>query len=77
MENYDIVDQMWWTGATGTVGAILTHNPENDTHAAFIGVAEGVNERLDSYLIKDWGAKLEKCVAESIFGPIERYRFGD
>lgn len=77
MENYDITDQRWWSGGTGTVGAVLTYNPGNDTFAAFIGVSEGVNEKLDAYLIKDWGAKLEKEVAEAIFGKIERYRFGD
>lgn len=70
----EIIEAEWWTGATGTVGAVLVHN-EHDGFKVYIGCGAAhaekritIPEAVDRRMIYKYGAKMPFIQAAGIFG---------
>ena len=62
------IDNVWYSGGTGTVGVVLCFDTVADKTMAYIGVANQEFEEMDISFIIAHGAKVDKKVAEAIFG---------
>lgn len=70
----EIIESEWWTGATGTVGAVLINN-EHDGFKVYIGCAPAQSdsrviykEEFDTKFIHQYGTKMSYEQAAGIFG---------
>lgn len=69
------IDVRWYAGGTGGVGAVLCEDDITNKTMAYIGQANSVTEQEDIESIKNWGAKLDKSVAEAMFGKQPNYKW--
>lgn len=60
-----IIDVQWRSGRD-TVGIVLIKT-ELDQYKAYIGFAEGFNDKQDANYIAAWGAKLSLVEAQAFF----------
>lgn len=70
----EALDWKWYSGLS-SVGVVLCKNTAGQT-ACYMGVASSGNEELDVEHIMDFGAKVEKPVAEAMFKrTLENYKW--
>lgn len=53
----ETLDSMWFTHLDKTVGIIATKNDQGEVKF-YLGVVDGVSEKVDIRRIKEWGAKV-------------------
>lgn len=70
----NVIDNKWYSGTT-SVGFVLVHDEITNKHCCYVGCATGTSEKYDINFIKDYGAKVEKSVAEAVFNrKLENYK---
>ena len=70
----EAVEWKWYSSAT-SVGVVLCENAMGQ-QCCYIGAASGTNEEYDVQQIMNFGAKVEKPVAEAVFNPkLENYKW--
>lgn len=68
-----MVDVRWFSG-TDSVGVVLVEDMSLHYTKAYIGVGKGQNELEDAERIAQWGSKIPKAMAESLFGPLPNWK---
>lgn len=75
--NMKVIDAVWFTPgvrAGNTVGIVLVEDMTMHYTKAYVGNSNGLNETEDSFLIAQWGAKVPRAMAESLFGPLPDWK---
>jgi len=75
--NMNILDTAWYA-ATRTVGMVLCEDTVTGQTMAFLGPCDpdcALTEAEDSVQIAQWGAKMNKTMAEAQFGPLKNYKY--
>ena len=62
-----IVATEWRSSGAQAIGIVLCLDGITKKYKAYIGVAQGLDEKTDSQGIKDWGTKLSFKEAKAFF----------
>lgn len=66
------IDAVWFSSAT-TVGIVLCEDENLNVVKCYIGCGLSGNEQSDIKSIMDYGSKIPKAMAESVFGELPNY----
>lgn len=61
-----VVSSLWFNNSQGTCGIILCVDELTKVCAAYVGIASGRDEKMDTKAIMEWGNKLSPEVARRI-----------
>lgn len=72
--NMVLVNCTWFSGRDN-IGVVLVQDVTFGYHKAYIGVGSTGEEEIDdAHQIAQWGSKVQKQMAESLFGPIKLWK---
>ena len=66
-----IIETVWFPGAKGLCGIVVTEDEVTGERRGYVGVAFGLDEDVDANMVKDWGVKLFPRVLRDILAKLE------
>ncbi len=67
-----IIETFWFTGGIGTVGIVVCENEVTRKRKAYIGIASGLCEQVDTESIMHHGSKVSLPILRELVSLLEK-----